>query len=328
MAPRDRGAGLAAASRRLDAHLQPDDRTRRRASGELDDPDCASAWAAALWSAVGERAPREALDVATGAGTVALYWAGLGARTVGLDGSPQLLVEARRAALKRGLAVEFVPGDPAAPDFEAGRFDVVSARVTPGRLDGALRRWADLVRPGGTLVLIGEVAAADDRIAEPLRALFEAARLCDGRAVPTAAIEAEAERAGEADQGRREAVGLHGDVADAEPQLHGEVERDRHARQNREPRQLGADGRENADHDAERIHGTRLPLAAASAMAADFAARIHAERLALPGMDADRADVALAGAVVLEQAALAAGADALVVNERSTRYGVFHRAFG
>jgi exopolyphosphatase/guanosine-5'-triphosphate,3'-diphosphate pyrophosphatase len=83
-----------------------------------------------------------------------------------------------------------------------------------------------------------------------------------------------------------------------------------------------------ATHDSARIHGAALPLAAVSAMATRFATATQAERLALPGMDASRADVALAGAVVLEQAALAAGVDALVVNERSTRYGVFHRAFG
>ncbi len=83
-----------------------------------------------------------------------------------------------------------------------------------------------------------------------------------------------------------------------------------------------------ATHDSARIHSTSLPLAAVTDMATRFATSTHAERLALPGMDASRADVALAGAVVLEQAAAAAGVDALVVNERSTRYGVFHRAFG
>ena len=45
-------------------------------------------------------------------------------------------------------------------------------------------------------------------------------------------------------------------------------------------------------------------------------------------MDPSRADVAPAGAVVLEQAALEIGAACLRINDRGTRYGVFHRAFG
>jgi len=38
--------------------------------------------------------------------------------------------------------------------------------------------------------------------------------------------------------------------------------------------------------------------------------------------------VLLAGVVVLEQATRALGADRLRVNERGTRYGAFHRAYG
>jgi exopolyphosphatase/guanosine-5'-triphosphate,3'-diphosphate pyrophosphatase len=81
-------------------------------------------------------------------------------------------------------------------------------------------------------------------------------------------------------------------------------------------------------HDRDRIHGHEISTAALTARAEQLAGLDLAARQALPGMDRTRADVILAGTVVLEQTALAIGARALRINDCGTRYGVFHRAFG
>lgn len=81
-------------------------------------------------------------------------------------------------------------------------------------------------------------------------------------------------------------------------------------------------------HDRDRIHGHEIATAALTARAEQLAGLDLAARQALPGMDRTRADVILAGTVVLEQTALAIGARALRINDCGTRYGVFHRAFG
>jgi exopolyphosphatase / guanosine-5'-triphosphate,3'-diphosphate pyrophosphatase len=80
-------------------------------------------------------------------------------------------------------------------------------------------------------------------------------------------------------------------------------------------------------HQPERIHGYLLPVAAITCIAERLAVASHQDRLRWRGMDAGRADVLLAGAAVLEGAALRLGVDAVHINDRGTRYGVFHRAF-
>jgi exopolyphosphatase/guanosine-5'-triphosphate,3'-diphosphate pyrophosphatase len=81
-------------------------------------------------------------------------------------------------------------------------------------------------------------------------------------------------------------------------------------------------------HDRDRIHGHEIATPALTARAEQLAGLDLAARRSLPGMDGTRADVILAGTVVLEQTALAIGARALRINDCGTRYGVFHRAFG
>ncbi len=81
-------------------------------------------------------------------------------------------------------------------------------------------------------------------------------------------------------------------------------------------------------HDRDRIHGHEISSAALVARVEQLATLDLEARKALPGMDRTRADVVLAGAVVLEQATRKLGARALRINDRGTRFGVFHRAFG
>ncbi len=81
-------------------------------------------------------------------------------------------------------------------------------------------------------------------------------------------------------------------------------------------------------HDTERLHGHRLPTSALDAIAEQLATLDQRERMALIKMNPRRSDVLLAGAMVLRGAAHAIGVDEVLVSDRGTRFGVFHRAFG
>jgi ubiquinone/menaquinone biosynthesis C-methylase UbiE len=106
----------------------------------------------------GEGNRPRALDIGTGPGTIAQLWAELGYATTGLDFSPAMLEAARKAAAQKGLSITFIEGDADSPPFAKNSFDVVSSRFVlftlphPGL---AIRRWMDLLRPGGLLVSIG-----------------------------------------------------------------------------------------------------------------------------------------------------------------------------
>jgi len=52
------------------------------------------------------------------------------------------------------------------------------------------------------------------------------------------------------------------------------------------------------------------------------------ERAALPGMEPKRADVILAGAIVVAEAMRATGFDALTVSDRGVRWGLLYDRVG
>ena len=65
------------------------------------------------------------LDVACGTGNLALPAARLGASVTGMDIAPNLLEQAREAAKREGLAVQFDEGDAEKLPYENGAFDAV-----------------------------------------------------------------------------------------------------------------------------------------------------------------------------------------------------------
>jgi exopolyphosphatase/guanosine-5'-triphosphate,3'-diphosphate pyrophosphatase len=77
-------------------------------------------------------------------------------------------------------------------------------------------------------------------------------------------------------------------------------------------------------YDAERVHGSPLALAEIDRLAGTLAALTVRERAALPGMEPKRADVILAGAIVLAEAMRAAGFDRLTVSDRGVRWGLVY----
>ena len=70
---------------------------------------------------------QDLLDVATGTGNAALPAAQRGARVVGLDLVPDLLVTARERAADAGVEIDFIEGDAEALPFEEASFDRISS---------------------------------------------------------------------------------------------------------------------------------------------------------------------------------------------------------
>lgn len=76
--------------------------------------------------------------------------------------------------------------------------------------------------------------------------------------------------------------------------------------------------------DAERVHGAELSLEEIEGLLVRFAALTVRERAALPGMEPKRADVILAGGVVVAEAMRATGFERLVVSDRGVRWGLLY----
>jgi ubiquinone/menaquinone biosynthesis C-methylase UbiE len=117
------------------------------------------------------------LDAGTGTGALALALAPLVGEVIGVDLSPELLVEARRAAA--GVSnVTFVEGDITRLPFAEGAFDLVCCARTlhhvprPERVLSELTRVA---RPGGHMLLVDQLAPVDPLVALELDR-FERAR--------------------------------------------------------------------------------------------------------------------------------------------------------
>ncbi|MFI1961596.1 class I SAM-dependent methyltransferase [Streptomyces althioticus] len=120
----------------------------------LRDPEVRAAWAARLKEWLPVR-PGDVLDLGCGTGSLSLLAAEQGHRVTGVDRSPAM-VELARQKLAGRHAV-FLTGDATRPPVDGERYDTVLVRHvlwTLPDLDRVLRRWRDLLRPGGRLVLV------------------------------------------------------------------------------------------------------------------------------------------------------------------------------
>ena len=114
-----------------------------------------SAWRALLLDLL-PPAPARVADLGCGTGTLALLLADEGYAVDGVDFSPEMV---RRAEAKAAghVDVSFRLGDAASPPLPPASYDVVLCRHVLWALPdpaAALRLWADLLVPGGRLVLV------------------------------------------------------------------------------------------------------------------------------------------------------------------------------
>lgn len=77
-------------------------------------------------------------------------------------------------------------------------------------------------------------------------------------------------------------------------------------------------------YDAARVHGYRLSQAALADQIARLRVGTQAARERIIGLDPKRADVILAGALILQRIAAAAGVDEIQVSDRGIRWGLMH----
>lgn len=147
------------------ANQRWEDKTSARSFAKYSDAingDEKQRWLEAIREQVGDVATgtpaKQVLDVGTGAGLLALFYAELGHEVTGLDFSNAMIAQAKERAEAQGLPATFMHGDAEALPFENESFDVVTNRImiwslpNPG---GAVREWARVLKPGGKVVLFG-----------------------------------------------------------------------------------------------------------------------------------------------------------------------------
>jgi ubiquinone/menaquinone biosynthesis C-methylase UbiE len=101
--------------------------------------------------------PQRVLDVGCGTGFLAIIFASLGHAVTGVDFAPQMVVRARRKAIREGLDIDFQVGDAVTLDSDDQTFDVVVGRHVLWNLpepERGVREWLRVLKPGGRLALV------------------------------------------------------------------------------------------------------------------------------------------------------------------------------
>lgn len=122
----------------------------------LGDPTVRAAWLSLLQDVL-PPIPARIADLGTGTGTLAVLLAQHGYRVDGVDLSPRMIALAVAKAQRAGADIGFSVGDAGLPQLPAGIYDVVLVRHLLWTLPDpatAVRRWFDLLRRGGRLVVI------------------------------------------------------------------------------------------------------------------------------------------------------------------------------
>lgn len=111
---------------------------------------------------VAPRADWRALDVATGAGHMALAFAPHVAHVTASDITPQMLAETARLAAGQGLAnLVTAHADAESLPYPDASFELVSCRIAPHHFVNVprfIREVARVLRPGGTFALVDNIA--------------------------------------------------------------------------------------------------------------------------------------------------------------------------
>lgn len=121
----------------------------------LRDAEVRSAWRELLLSVL-PPAPARVADLGSGTGTLSLLLADAGYQVDGVDFSPEMVRLAQSKCAGR-TDVSFVQADAARPPLTPAAYDAVLCRhvlwALPDPVE-VLRTWADLLVPGGRLLLV------------------------------------------------------------------------------------------------------------------------------------------------------------------------------
>ena len=119
-----------------------------------------------LLTLVNPRPQDELLDVATGAGHVALTFAPYVARSVAFDLTPSMLQEAATTAKTRGIDnLETVQGLAESLPFPDGSFDIYTVRLAPHHfadVAGSVKEAFRVLRPGGKYLVVDTASPEDE----------------------------------------------------------------------------------------------------------------------------------------------------------------------
>ncbi|MDX6327093.1 MAG: hypothetical protein QOK15_3447 [Nocardioidaceae bacterium] len=121
----------------------------------LRDPAVRAAWRALLLAHL-PAAPARVADLGCGTGTLSLLLAEAGHTVDGLDFSPRM-VEKARAKTRTQARVTIALGDASDPPLPVAAYDVVLSRHVLWAMPDpalALARWARLLGPEGTMLLV------------------------------------------------------------------------------------------------------------------------------------------------------------------------------
>ncbi len=116
-----------------------------------------AAWDRILDLVLAGRTALDALDAGCGTGFLAFELAARGHRVTGVDFAAAMLVEARRKAAERGVAIRFEEADAEQLPFAGGSFDFAISRHVLWTLphpEAAIGEWIRVLRPGGRLVVV------------------------------------------------------------------------------------------------------------------------------------------------------------------------------
>lgn len=130
---------------------------------------------AALVALVDPKPSDAVLDIATGAGSVALAFAPRVARVVAFDLTPAMLDQVRTRAAERNLAnVETAEGAAEALPFPDASFEVVTVRLAPHHfadIRAAVQEMARVAKPGGKVLVVDTTAPEDEMLDHEINAI-------------------------------------------------------------------------------------------------------------------------------------------------------------
>ena len=122
----------------------------------LRDPSARDAWTKLLKTQL-PTTRTTILDVGCGTGSLSVVLAELGHDVTGIDLSPAMILQAKAKAAAAGQSISFQVMDATFPQLPLQHFDSIVCRhllwalPEPARV---LRRWVELLKPSGRLVLI------------------------------------------------------------------------------------------------------------------------------------------------------------------------------